>query len=165
MIDSTPIVSQTQVTATSRRCVPVPCVDSTTLASQTPAQASQSHNVRKCPVLSGPTDPPEETNASPDSQTTCAKNPSRPDRTSTGHHPAQPPFLAFSIQHLAFGCSSHRFVVNPENNWGFGRTGLLGFQMRRPCHPPRLDTLPRTDSIPRPEGASDACFDVERSGP
>ena len=66
-------------------------IDSTALVSKTPAQASQPHNVRKCPVLSGPTDLPGETGASPDSQATCAHNHSRPDRTSTGHPPAQPP--------------------------------------------------------------------------
>ena len=65
-------------------------IDSPTIASETPAQASQRDNVRKCPVLSGPTDSAEQTDLSPDNQTTCDPNPSNPDQTSTGHHPAQP---------------------------------------------------------------------------
>ena len=59
----------------------------------TPTQASQSNNVRKCPVLSGPTDLPGQIDVSPDSQTTCAQNPSRPDRTSTGN----PPWIAQQV--------------------------------------------------------------------
>ena len=57
---------------------------------QTPTQASQPNNVRKCPVLSGPTELSVKIDASLDTLTTCAQNPSRPDRTSTRHHPAQP---------------------------------------------------------------------------
>ena len=65
--------------------------NSTTTAPQTPSQASQSHNVRKCPVLSGPTNRPEEIDTSPVMKTTCAQNPSHPDRTFTGHHPSSVP--------------------------------------------------------------------------
>ena len=92
MIDSTTLASQTKVklAGASRRCVLVPLSDSAAIASQTPAQAPQTHNVRKCPVLSGPTDVPEENGASPDIQTTCAQNPYHPDRTLTLHQPAQP---------------------------------------------------------------------------
>ena len=70
-------------------------IDSATIVSetQTPSQAPQSDNVLKCPVLSGPTDLPKEIDASPDIQTTCEQNPSRPNRTLTGHQPAQPPQL------------------------------------------------------------------------
>ena len=64
--------------------------NSAAISSQTPTQASQPHNVRKCPVLSGPTDLPGEIDASPDSQTTCAQTPPSPDRTWPRHHPAQP---------------------------------------------------------------------------
>ena len=88
-------------------------IDSTTLASQTRAQASQTHNVRKCPVLSGPTTLPEETDASPDNQTTCAQNPFRPDRTSVENSPlpAWRPILR------AASCPSclRVFVVKREN--------------------------------------------------
>ena len=71
-------------------------IDSTTLVSETPTQASQPNNVRKCPVLSGLTDLSKEIDASTYEQTTCAKNPCRPDRTST-LHTLEPPVLAFSI--------------------------------------------------------------------
>ena len=90
MIDSATIVSETRGEAASRRSVLATAVDAVTLASQTPAQASQADNVRKCPVLSGPTDPNEQTDLSPYKKTTCAPNPSSPDQTSTGHHPAGP---------------------------------------------------------------------------
>ena len=48
---------------------------------QPPTQVSQPHNVRKCPVLSGPSDLSQEIHASPDNQTTCAQTPP----TRTGH--------------------------------------------------------------------------------
>ena len=73
-------------------------INSPTIASQTPAQTSQSHNVRKCPVLSGPTDLSGEIDASTDTQTTCAQNPSYPDQTWTRHPP----------------CSSSRKAVAPR---------------------------------------------------
>ena len=66
-------------------------IDSAAISSQTPTQASQPNNVWKCLVLSGPTDLSVEIDASPDIQTTCEQNPSSPDRTSTGYHPAKPP--------------------------------------------------------------------------
>ena len=62
---------------------------SATLASATPAQAFQTQNVWKCPVLSGLTDLSGEKDASTDIQTTCDPKPSCPDRTLTGH--ALPP--------------------------------------------------------------------------
>ena len=65
-------------------------IDSATLVSETPTQAPQSNNVRKCPVLSGPTDLFDVIDASTDIQTTCAKNLTYRDRTLTGHQPAQP---------------------------------------------------------------------------
>ena len=67
-------------------------IDSATITSQTPSQAPQSDNVRKCPVLSGPTDLPQEPNLSPDHQTTCDQTASFPDQTSTTPQPpAVPP--------------------------------------------------------------------------
>jgi len=90
MIDSTTLASETNVAATSRRCVLASSVNSPTLASQTPAQASQSHNVRKCPVLSGPTDHSGEKNASPDIKTTYDINPSCTDRTLARPAPDRP---------------------------------------------------------------------------
>src|ERR1035437_166876 len=68
-------------------------IDSATIVSEIPANASPTDNVRKCPVLSGSTDCTTETDASPNSQTTCRQNPSCPDQTSTGHqpHPAPQP--------------------------------------------------------------------------
>ena len=86
MNNSSTILSKPKVAA-SRRCVLASCLHSTALGSQTPARASQTHNVRKCPVLSGPTELPGEIDASPYTLTTCAQNPSRPDRTSVGSSP------------------------------------------------------------------------------
>ena len=65
-------------------------IDSVTLAPETPTQASQSDNVRKCPVLSGPTDPTDQTDLSSYNHKTCEQSPSSPDQTSPRHHPAQP---------------------------------------------------------------------------
>ena len=64
-------------------------IDSATLVSETktPAQAPQPNNVLKCPVLSGPPDLSAELDASIDKQTTCAQNPSHPDRTSARTSP------------------------------------------------------------------------------
>ena len=84
MINSVTIVSKPKVAAASRRCVLASSVHSAAIAPQTPASTSQTDNVRKCPVLSGPTDLPRETDASTDNQTTCAQNRSHPDRTSVG---------------------------------------------------------------------------------
>ena len=89
MNDSPTILSET-VEPTSVGRVLAIMVDSATLASETPTQASQPNNVRKCPVLSGPTDTAAQTDLSPDEHKTCDQTPSHPDRTSTGHHPAQP---------------------------------------------------------------------------
>ena len=66
-------------------------IDSATIAYQTPSPASHTHNVRKCPVLSGATDLSGEADASIDRQKTYGQNFSCTDRTLTGQHPAQPP--------------------------------------------------------------------------
>ena len=82
--------SEPKLAEASRRSVLAAAVDAVTLAPETPSQAPQSDNVRKCPVLSGPTAPDEQTDLSPDNQTTCDPNPSYPDQTFAGHHAAQP---------------------------------------------------------------------------
>ena len=56
-------------------------IDSTTLASQTPAPAPTTHNVRKCPVLSGPANLPEEKTHPPTAKQLARKTPP----TLTGH--------------------------------------------------------------------------------
>ena len=93
MIDSATLASQTKVklAAACRPCVSAPPADSATLTTQTPSQAPQSDNVLKCPVLSGPTDPAEQTNLSPDCHTTCEQIPSSPDRTLTTPQPPAVP--------------------------------------------------------------------------
>ena len=58
MIDSVTLASQTKLAAASRPSVLAAAVDSVTLAPETPSQAPESDNVRKCPVLSGPTGTP-----------------------------------------------------------------------------------------------------------
>ena len=88
MTNSSTIGSKPKVAAASRRSVSAYFVDSLTLASKTPAQAPQTHNVRKCPVLSGPTDLFDVIDASTDKQTTCAGKTSHPDRTLTRHGPS-----------------------------------------------------------------------------
>ena len=85
MTNSSTIVSKPKVAAASRRWVLASRLHST--ATPTPASVSQTHNVRKCPVLSGPTDRSREIDASTDNQTTCAQNPSHPYRTSVGSAP------------------------------------------------------------------------------
>ena len=72
-------------------------LDSPTRAPKTPSQAPQADNVRRCPVLSGPTDLPEHTDPSPDNQTTCAQNPFSPDQTSTGHPPLPAPEASATV--------------------------------------------------------------------
>ena len=76
-------VSKPKVAAASRRCASA----SRAVVSPTTASTSQTNNVWKCPVLSGLTHLPDELDASPDNQMTCAQNSSDPDRTLTGHQP------------------------------------------------------------------------------
>ena len=87
MINSTAIASETKVAAASRRCVLASCGDSPAIVSETPTNASQSHNVRKCPVLSGLTDCSGETDASTDSHKTYDQTSSHLDRTSARSRP------------------------------------------------------------------------------
>ena len=102
MIDSPAIASKTKVAAASRRCVLASCAHSSTLASETPAQAPQSHNVRKCPVLSGLSNRPGKIGASPDTHTSCEQNPSCIDRTSV----PQQSQAAFQFRDSNFGFSA-----------------------------------------------------------
>ena len=93
-------------------------IDSATIASQTPSQAPQPNNVLKCPVLSGPTDPPEQTSVSIDSHETCEQTPSCPDQTSaTPEPPAMPQqdqMPQSDLQELAVHASHQEATAEPS---------------------------------------------------
>ena len=96
-------------------------IDSATIASETPAQASQTPNVRKCPVLSGPTDPAETMDVSTDTHKTCEQIPSCPDQTSTAPQPPAAPQQDQTPQHdlhqqdVPASLLPERFARIPDN--------------------------------------------------
>ena len=130
-------------------------IDSATIVSETPAYPSQSHNVRKCPVLSGPTDLPEETHASPDTLTTCAQNASHPDRTPVRSSPlptSRPPSQSPSPSPQRMPQFSRRAVAT-DSSCCFVTSCLCGEKGKPESDPPNPRPSPTERQCPVAAGA------------